>query len=155
MGAFVVTTEGRILAFGAPMSDEPLVHVPPVSEPSAADQWTARATAVLEATNVRDGCALVLGIDSGRLVEELVRQSDQHVKKRTGIFRGAGVMTRRVSSVATLGAIPLATTTIVIPSHSPTDERKMPVLFLIILCGATDGVPAPRSFGYPWDRGHP
>ncbi len=78
MGAFVVATEGRILAFGAPMSDEPLVHVPPVSEPSAADQWTARATAVLEATNVRDGCALVLGIDSGRLVEEPVQQSDLH-----------------------------------------------------------------------------
>jgi hypothetical protein len=76
---FIVTAEGSILAFGAPQSGEPVAHVPPVSEPSAEDEWTAKAAAILDATDVRDGYALVLGLDSGRLVEELVQQSDLHV----------------------------------------------------------------------------
>ena len=38
-----------------------------------------KPAAILEATGVRDGYALVLGIDRGRLVEELVRQSSLHV----------------------------------------------------------------------------
>ncbi len=76
---FIVTTEGNILAFGAPRSDEPLVHVTSAAEPSGEDEWTAKANAVLEATGVRSGYALVLGIDGGRLVEELIQQSDLHV----------------------------------------------------------------------------
>lgn len=76
---FVVTAEGAILAFGAPQPDEPLSHVATDVALPPADEWTARAAAVLKATGVRDGYALVLGIDRGRLVEELVRQSDLHV----------------------------------------------------------------------------
>ncbi|MDY0166136.1 MAG: PQQ-binding-like beta-propeller repeat protein [Thermoguttaceae bacterium] len=76
---FVVTAEGAILAFAAPANADVTSHV--VADPPlpAADAWTARATAVLEATNVRNGYALVMGIDAGRLVEELVRQSELHV----------------------------------------------------------------------------
>jgi outer membrane protein assembly factor BamB len=76
---FVVTTEGDILAFGAPQPGEPTVHEPRADSPAPADHWTDKATAILQASDVRDGYALVLGINRGRLVEELVRQSDLHV----------------------------------------------------------------------------
>jgi len=76
---FVVTAEGSILAFAATGPGEPTTHTSTNASASAADQWTENAKAILEATGVHDGYALVLGIDSGRLVEELVRQSDLHV----------------------------------------------------------------------------
>ena len=76
---FIVTAEGSILAFAAPAAGEATKHVATDAPPPAADEWTEQAAAILEATGVRDGYALVLGIDSGRLVEELVRQSSLHV----------------------------------------------------------------------------
>ena len=76
---FIVTTEGSILAFAAPQPGETTTHTVSNSPPSAADKWTEHAKAILEATGVRDGYALVLGIDHGRLVEELIRQSNLNV----------------------------------------------------------------------------
>lgn len=76
---FIVTAEGSILAFAAPQPGEPVTHVASDSPPPVADGWTEKAHAVLEATGVRDGYALVLGLDRGRLAEELVRQSNLHV----------------------------------------------------------------------------
>ena len=76
---FVVTAEGSILAFSASQPGEATTHAVANAPPSAADQWTEKTKAVLDATGVRDGYALVLGIDSGRLIEELVRQSKLHV----------------------------------------------------------------------------
>lgn len=76
---FVVTREGSILAFSASHPGQPKSHTVTKTPPSAADAWTDKAKAVLDATGVRDGYALVLGIDSGRLIEELVRQTKLHV----------------------------------------------------------------------------
>lgn len=76
---FVVTGEGSILTFAAPQAVEATAHEVTKASPSATDQWTSKAKNVLDATSVRDGYALVLGIDSGRLIEELVRQSELHV----------------------------------------------------------------------------
>ena len=39
------------------------------------DRWTTRAAEILKQTGVRDGYCVVLGVGSGRLIEELVRQS--------------------------------------------------------------------------------
>ncbi len=74
---FVVTVEGTILAFGPP--DEVVHHELTVSSPPRDDNWTEKAAAILEATGVQNGFAVVLGIESGRLVEELARQSELHV----------------------------------------------------------------------------
>jgi len=76
---FVVTVEGRIMAFAAPQRGRAVRHTESIAPASPADQWTERTAAILKATAVRDGYALVLGIDHGRLVEELVRQSNLHV----------------------------------------------------------------------------
>jgi len=76
---FIVTSEGRILAFGAPQPRDATTHTVSTTPPSATDAWTEKAMAILETTGVRAGYALVLGIDSGRLIEELVRQSNLHV----------------------------------------------------------------------------
>jgi len=76
---FIVTAEGSILAFAAPQPGDATTHTMSNTPPSAADTWTEKATAILEATGVRDGYALVLGIDRGRLIEELARQSNLHV----------------------------------------------------------------------------
>ncbi|MFW5693107.1 MAG: PQQ-binding-like beta-propeller repeat protein, partial [Thermoguttaceae bacterium] len=76
---FVVTAEGTVLAFGAPRAGEVVRH-PTADAPSPpTDAWTQKAADILEATGVRDGFALVLGIERGRLVEELVRQSSLQV----------------------------------------------------------------------------
>jgi hypothetical protein len=58
---------------------KPTTHVLTDAPQPPTDEWTARAAAILEATDAHSGYALVLGIDRGRLVEELVRQSDLHV----------------------------------------------------------------------------
>jgi outer membrane protein assembly factor BamB len=76
---FIVTTEGNILAMGAPRPAEVTRHSVPQAPASTADEWTGRTKAILEATGVRDGYALVLGVDSGRLIEELTRQPNLHV----------------------------------------------------------------------------
>ncbi|MCY2995535.1 MAG: PQQ-binding-like beta-propeller repeat protein [Planctomycetota bacterium] len=76
---FIVTAQGSLHAFAAPQSGEAITHVATEVPPPAPDKWTERAKAILETTGVRDGYALVLGIDNGRLVEELVRQSSLQV----------------------------------------------------------------------------
>jgi hypothetical protein len=91
---FVVTDQGNIHAFVDAGDIEGLREDPPnlaveIENPpylarpaariAARDEWTNKAAAILAATDVRDGYALVLGLDNGRLVEELVRQSNLHV----------------------------------------------------------------------------
>lgn len=74
----VVTAEGSLYCFGTAQSDPRTFARQPASEPSA-DPWTARAEAVLRQTGVREGYCLALGLGSGRLIEELARQSKLHI----------------------------------------------------------------------------
>ncbi len=76
---FVITAEGAILAFAASSQDAVARHVEVATPASVEDAWTTQAKTVLDATHVRDGFALVWGIEQGRLVEELVRQSNLQV----------------------------------------------------------------------------
>jgi outer membrane protein assembly factor BamB len=72
---FVVTREGAIHAFGGQKTATPIVHAPPTAASPPPDAWTQTAASILQTANVREGYALVLGIGTGRLAEELVRQS--------------------------------------------------------------------------------
>jgi len=77
---FVVTLQGRMYAFGADGGAAATVHKKPTPAPGArADAWTVAAGCILKETGVREGYALVLGVGTGRLAEELVRQSSVDV----------------------------------------------------------------------------
>lgn len=72
---FVVTQDGRLYAFGAG-NPIPATHPCPSDRTAPpVDAWTARATDLLQNSGTHAGYGLALGIGSGRLVHELVRQS--------------------------------------------------------------------------------
>ncbi len=76
---FLVTAEGTLLAFGA-ATDADVIRHPCQAVVGMEDAAaTAAATAILAATDVRDGYALVLGIDGGQLIEALARQSELQI----------------------------------------------------------------------------
>lgn len=86
---FISTDAGRIYCFGA--ENHGLTPPKPEDETNSDDKqeavttvaprdlWTERATQVLRQAAVDAGYCLALGLGSGRLVEELARQSDLHV----------------------------------------------------------------------------
>ena len=74
-----VTEKGEIHVFG-PEQREPIVHTfHPRAMSEVRDEWTTRATQLLEDTGARSGYALVFGIGTGRLLDELLAQSDLHI----------------------------------------------------------------------------
>ncbi len=78
---FVVTREGAIHCYtGARVEPRHFAAETPTRPTDAIDHaWATKVTALLDATGSRDGYCLVLGIGSGRLIEELVRQSELRV----------------------------------------------------------------------------
>jgi len=76
---FIVTAEGSILAFATSPAQVATTHAVSDAPAPGTGEWTRKAATILEASGARDGYALVLGIDEGRLAEELVRQSNLHV----------------------------------------------------------------------------
>ncbi len=76
---FVATRQGDIYCFG-PQATAPVMHelvIRPLERP--VDRWRATAAQILDQTDARTGYALVLGLGTGRLAEELAVQSDLHV----------------------------------------------------------------------------
>jgi len=77
---FVVTMEGRIYCYGGTQVSNPAVIdkvLDPIAWPGE-DEWTTKAQAVLAAAGVDEGYCLVLGVGTGRLMEELARQYYLH-----------------------------------------------------------------------------
>jgi outer membrane protein assembly factor BamB len=75
---FVSTREGRLYCFGA-AGGELQTHPAPAAPPAADDEWTDKARDLLARTGARDGYCIAWGVGSGRLVEELIRQSRLHI----------------------------------------------------------------------------
>ena len=73
-----VTREGSIYCFGTGRG-QAKEYALPAPPPVAEDTWTARARDILRITGVRDGYCVAWGVGSGRLIEELARQSPLHV----------------------------------------------------------------------------
>ncbi|MHB8903118.1 MAG: outer membrane protein assembly factor BamB family protein, partial [Thermoguttaceae bacterium] len=73
---FVVTREGRILAYGGATPVQVAVHKRPSAAAPADDALAARARDALAASGQTEGYALVLGLETGRMVEELARKSN-------------------------------------------------------------------------------
>jgi outer membrane protein assembly factor BamB len=75
----VSTREDRLYCF-ARQHTPPERHTTPVTPlPVVKDDWTARAARLLAESQARAGYAVVWGAGSGRLVEELLRQSELHL----------------------------------------------------------------------------
>ncbi len=69
-------TSGPDLSFDLELIALDAVPIPRLDFPP--DAWTALAGSILRASGAREGHALVLGLGTGRLAEELVRQSALH-----------------------------------------------------------------------------
>lgn len=76
---FVVSREGAIYCFGAGQPDAityPL-ESRPLDRPN--DGWAEKARRMIDRAGVESGYAVVLGLGTGRLAEELVNQSDLYI----------------------------------------------------------------------------
>ena len=76
---FVVTREGRIYCFGPELRESETYEYTDESMIPEDDEWSDRAGHLLEETGVEDGYGVMFGIGSGRLLEELLVQSDLHI----------------------------------------------------------------------------
>jgi len=104
---FVATRDGRVFAFSAEKPEVPTVHLLPTGKARRPDRWTAAAGEIIERSDTRAGYVLVLGVGTGRLVEELARQADAAViavdadaEKVAGLrekFHRAGIYGTRIS----------------------------------------------------------
>ena len=75
---FVVTEDGSLYCFGDKPSAR--VYTQKMPEPLRTDRyWKTRAREILDHADCRDGYALVLGVGTGQLLSEIVRQSNLHV----------------------------------------------------------------------------
>ena len=77
---FVVLADGRIACFGAEMLPSPKTYPllrKPLTEESG--QQATRAERILKQTGVQEGYAIVRGLETGRLVEELLLKSRLHL----------------------------------------------------------------------------
>ncbi|WP_298869389.1 PQQ-binding-like beta-propeller repeat protein [uncultured Gimesia sp.] len=71
----VVTKEGDLLCYGDKQTKTHSLSEKNTELTSRQDEWTEKTSQLLELTKANNGYCLVLGTGSGRLIEELVRQS--------------------------------------------------------------------------------
>jgi hypothetical protein len=72
---FVTTAEGGLYCF-AGAEAKPTIHpYAPTPLPNVTDEWATLVKAMLSRNDLKQGLALVWGVGSGRLVEELAKQS--------------------------------------------------------------------------------
>ncbi|MFC1714541.1 PQQ-binding-like beta-propeller repeat protein [Candidatus Poribacteria bacterium] len=76
---FVVTEEGGIYCFGSEPSEVRLYGSETKESQKSNDEWTRKAADILRYTGVTDGYCLILGLGTGRLLEEMLKQSDVKV----------------------------------------------------------------------------
>lgn len=71
---FVVTEQGQIYCYG-PDKVAAKKHIKKTGRLAANQEWSEKAAAILKQTDVKAGYCLAMGIGSGGLIEELIRQS--------------------------------------------------------------------------------
>ncbi len=118
---FVVTKEGCIYCFGGKQV-QPKTYTmkkPPVAAP--ADKWTKTAGEVLEQAQVAKGYCLALGVGTGRLIEELARQSQLHIIALDPDAERVNAARRRLDAMGLYGMrvhiLPHALTSVHLPPY--------------------------------------
>ena len=76
---FIVTENGVIYCFGTKPSEVRMYDAKAEPLKEIDDGWTRKTANILKYTEVADGYCLVLGLRTGRLIEELLKQSDVKV----------------------------------------------------------------------------
>jgi len=100
---FAVTDEGCIYCFGAKAVSPKRYEIGHRLLQTKADLWNDRVKRILHLAGVKGGYALVLGIGSGRLIEELAVQSKMHVIAIDPDKDKVEVLRRRLDSAALYG----------------------------------------------------
>ena len=115
---FAVTRQGGLYAFGAAQQPVRTLAEPAADPPAPPDRWSAAAQVLLRQSDAREGYGVVLGVGTGRLIEELLRQSSLRLiavdpdEKKIAALRDrldrAGLYGRRVAAhVGDPAAFPL------------------------------------------------
>ncbi len=73
---FVVLEDGRLCCYG---SDPSKVKSFPLPRTELSNEARETARTLVEASGIRDGYALVLGLDAGQLVDALLQETDLHI----------------------------------------------------------------------------
>ena len=72
---FVVTESGQIICYGVRKGTSKRHERKVAALPKAEDEWSRKAAEILKATRATEGYCLVLGLKTGRLVEEILKGS--------------------------------------------------------------------------------
>ena len=137
---FVVTGEGCIYCFGGEAVEPKMYGLETAS--AGADEWTTRAGDILKQTGVTDGYCLALGLGTGRLVEELARQSDLHTIALDSDGERVAAARRKLDAVGLYG------TRIHILPEDPATVRLAPyVASLVVSENLTDRGQSSRLAG--------
>ncbi len=79
-GRLIAVTEAGAIHVWGPEQREPVIYAADAEEPDTVqDAWTERVAELLETTGARAGYAMMFGVGSGRLLDELLSQSELHV----------------------------------------------------------------------------
>ncbi len=101
---FVVTREGRIYAYGSEKPSGVAVHRRPFAARVPGGSFAQQATDLLEVAGQTEGYALVLGLDSGQLVEELVGHSKLSVIAIDADPRKVAALRQRLQEAGSYGS---------------------------------------------------
>lgn len=101
---FVVTRGGTISCFGPYSAEARVRRIEPKPPATVEDHWTAEAKLAVERAPRKSGIALVWGLSGGRLVEELLRQTDYHVIAVDSDAAAAASLGRRLDDAGLYGA---------------------------------------------------
>ncbi|NQT54430.1 PQQ-binding-like beta-propeller repeat protein [bacterium] len=99
----VVTRAGGIYCFTGKPAETKVHETRRATLPRPNDGWAARATDILAHAGTSKGTALVLGLGTGRLAEELVRQSQLHVVAIDTDARKVDAFRRRLDAAGLYG----------------------------------------------------
>ena len=104
---FVVLAEGYIQCFGAELPQEIKTHSMPKSRLNSGgrgDSWKQHAKSALGAAATEEGYAVVIGLESGYLVEELLSQSKMKVIAIDADARKINSIRRRIIDAGLYGS---------------------------------------------------
>ncbi len=124
---FVVTDEGCIYCFGAKAVSPRRYEVGRPLLQTKPDSWNAKVKRMLRLTGAENGYALVLGVGTGRLIEELAVQTRMHIIAVDSDEEKVDALRRRLDSAG------LYASRVVIHAGDPMDFGLPPYLADLIV----------------------